>query len=60
MWKPKMTFKDLIDGAAVAAGVGVIAEIIPIIIGLLTIIWAVYRIYDLHLAVLLKKQQLKE
>jgi hypothetical protein len=55
-----MSFKDLIDGAAVAAGIGVIAEVIPIIIGLLTVIWAVYRIYDLHLAVLLKKQQLKE
>lgn len=55
-----MTIKDMIDGAAVAAGIGVIAEVIPIIIGFLTVIWAIYRIYDLHLAVLLKKKQLEE
>lgn len=55
-----MTLKDWIDGAAVTAGIGVLAEVIPIIIGVLTVVWAAYRIYDLHLAVQLKKKQLKE
>jgi hypothetical protein len=52
--------KNVADLFSLGTVIAIYIKLIPILVGTLTIIWAVYRVYDLHLAVKLKKQQLKE
>jgi hypothetical protein len=52
--------KNIADFFSLGAAIAVYAKLIPVLVGTLTVIWAVYRVYDLHLAIKLKKQQLKE
>lgn len=52
-------WKNLADAILGSVGIAVIANIIPISIGCLTIVWALYRIYDIRLSIKIKKEQLK-
>jgi hypothetical protein len=52
--------KNLFDLFSLGTAIAVYTSLIPVLVGTLTIAWAVYRVYDLHLSVKLKRQQLKE
>jgi hypothetical protein len=52
--------KNIADLFSLGTAIAVYASLIPVLVGTLTIIWAAYRVYDLHLSVKLKKQKLKE
>lgn len=53
--------KNVIDAVFVGTSIAsIISNVIPIIVGVLTIAWGIYRLYDLHLAVKLKRKELGE
>ena len=51
--------KSMIDWIALGTTIATLAAWIPAIAGLLSIVWGCYRIYDIHLDIQIKKQQLK-
>jgi hypothetical protein len=53
-------FKDFFDGVAISVGAAALLQIIPVVTGILTIVWLIYRIKDMRLAVKLKEKQLGE
>jgi hypothetical protein len=52
--------KNVADALFVGTAVATVAELIPLIIGCLAIVWGVYRVVDIHLAIKIKKQILKD
>jgi len=52
--------KNFFDFLSLGTSVAVITSLIPVITGLLSIVWIVYRIYDLRLSVKIKEKELGE
>jgi hypothetical protein len=52
--------KNIFDAFSVSSTIAAIVSGIPVIVGALTAVWIIYRIYDLRLSIKLKKQQLKD
>jgi hypothetical protein len=54
-------FKNLLDYFFVSSGIAFMLNVaIPMVIGLLTIAWLIYRLYDLRLSVRIKLKELGE
>lgn len=52
--------KNTIDIVSASSAVAIIFQAIPVVVGVLTIIWAWYRIRDIRLSIQIKEKQLKE
>jgi len=50
--------KNFFDFLSLGTILAVITSLIPVITGVLSIVWLVYRIYDLHLSVKIKEKEL--
>ena len=52
--------KNWVDALFLAVTGATVAKLIPLLVGLLAIIWGIYRIIDIHLAIKLKRIRLQE
>jgi hypothetical protein len=49
-----------LDVAGLLSLVGILTQVLPVIAGVLTVIWAWYRIKEIRLAIKIKQKELEE